>query len=326
MSTIEKALDSMGGSRTPKVPAAVPPNSIERTGANKAPSDDPPRSTGPFTLMEHSASSHDRTAVVIPFDELQAKGFLTPAIPRGTTAEEFRTIKRPLLKNIAGQAATQIGNANLIMVTSALEGDGKTYCSLNLAMSIAMEQDKTVLYVDADVLKASAGKLLGIPPNTPGLIDILMDDTTEPEDVILSTNMDKLNILPAGTSHERATELLAGNGMQRLMMELSDRYADRVIVFDSSPLLLTTESAVLASFMGQIVFVAAANITPRHAVQEALEQIGPEKMVTVMLNKAPRRHFNLFGIGHSYGYGYGYGYGHRESAPDPRLTGAGNGG
>lgn len=114
--------------------------------------------------MEHSASSHDRTAVVIPFDELQAKGFLTPAIPRGTTAEEFRTIKRPLLKNIAGQVATQIGNANLIMVTSALEGDGKTYCSLNLAMSIAMEQDKTVLYVDADVLKASAGKLLGIPP------------------------------------------------------------------------------------------------------------------------------------------------------------------
>lgn len=302
MSTIEKAMDSIGGARTPKVPATAPPNSIERTSANKAPSDEPPVSTGPFTLTENSPASHVRPAVWIPFNELQAKGFLTPATPSGTTAEEFRTIKRPLLKNIVRQVGTQNGNANLIMVTSALEGDGKTYCSLNLAMSIAMEQDKTVLYIDADVLKASAGKLLGISPNTPGLTDILMDDTTKPEDVILSTNMDKLKILPAGSPHERTTELLAGKGMQRLMMELSARYADRVIVFDSSPLLLTTESAVLASFMGQIVFVAAANITPRHAVQEALEKIGPEKMVTVMLNKAPRRHFNLFGIGYSYGY------------------------
>jgi protein-tyrosine kinase len=102
-----------------------------------------------------------------------------------------------------------------------------------------------------------------------------------------------------------------------LMEELASRYSDRVIVFDSPPLLLTNESGVLASFMGQIVFVAAANHTPQHAVQEALERIGKDKMVAVMLNKAPKRRFKLFGIssGYSYGgYGYGYGAGHREEA------------
>lgn len=286
MSTIEKAL---GNRQKPPQP---PPNQVGPTLGPRSP-DDP-------------------AVVNIPFDRLQAAGYLTPSAPRSNTAEEFRAIKRPLLKNITRQSAARMANANLIMVTSALEGDGKTYSSLNLAMSIAMEQDKTVLFVDADVLKASAGKVLGIPQGTPGLIDILMGNISGPEEAILHTSMERLKVMPAGTPHENATELLAGEDMYRLMQEMSSRYADRVIIFDSPPLLLTTESGVLASFMGQIVFVAAADITPQHAVQESLERIGKEQMVAVMLNMAPRHHLNLFGIGQSYGYGYGYGYDRRE--------------
>lgn len=287
MSTIEKAL----GNR-PQKPAAP---------------------STPFPPTQSPYSRDDSADVEIPFDHLHELGYLTPTTPRGTTAEEFRAIKRPLLKNIAGESAARIANANLIMVTSALEGDGKTYSSLNLAMSIAMEQDKTVLYIDADVHKASAGKVLGIPDETPGLIDILMGEA-QPEDAILRTSIRNLRIMPAGASHEKATELLASEKMHLLMQELSTRYSDRVIIFDSPPLLLTNESSVLASFMGQIVFVAAANITPQHAVREALERIGKDKMVAVMLNKAPRHRLNLFGMGANYSYGYGYGYGHREEA------------
>ncbi len=190
------------------------------------------------------------------------------------------------------------------MVTSALEGDGKTFCSLNLAMSIAMEQDKTVLFVDADVVKATAGSLLGIPSDNPGLIDILGGEGVRPEHVILPTNMGRLRILPAGSPHEHATELLAGGNMRRLMEELSARYRDRVVVFDSPPLLLTTEAGVLASLMGQIVFVAAANHTPQSAIDEALERLGEDKMVGMTLNMVPRRRFGLHGPGYSYGYGY----------------------
>jgi len=255
----------------------------------------------------------DSVDVAIPFDHLHEKGYLTPTMPRGTTAEEFRAIKRPLLKNITGRSATRIENANLIMVTSALEGDGKTFSSLNLAMSIAMEQDKTVLFVDADVHKGSAGRVLEIPDQTPGLIDILVGDAT-PEDAILRTSIRNLRVMPAGRQHEKATELLASETMHRLMQEMATRYSDRVIIFDSPPLLMTNESSVLASFMGQIVLVAAANLTPQHAVQSALERIGKDKMVAVMLNMAPRRRFKLFGISAGYGYGYGYGFGHREEA------------
>lgn len=295
MSTIEKAL----GER-PQLSRATPPD--------------------PFAPAQSHLSRNENADIDIPFDQLHEKGYLTPSKPRSTVAEEFRAIKRPLLKNISGQSAAPIKNANLIMVTSALQGDGKTFSSLSLAMSIAMEQDKTVLYVDADVHKASAGKVLGISDSTPGLIDILMGNA-RPEEVILSTSIRNLRFMPAGTRHEKATELLASEKMHVLMQELASRYKNRVLIFDSPPLLLTNESGVLASFMGQIVFVAAANHTPQHAVQEALERIGKDKMVAVMLNKVPLHRFRLFGMGSGYGYayGYGYGYGHRQEVQNGTI-------
>ncbi len=288
MSSIEKAI----GSKKQQPPAAF----VEPLDATESP------------WLPDTAAQVD-----IPVDQLHAEGYLTPAAPRSVIAEEFRAIKRPLLRNIAGRSVTKIENANLIMVTSALQGDGKTFTSLNLAMSVAMEQDKTVLFIDGDIHKASAGRILGVPDQTPGLIDILTGTAT-PEETILHTSLAKLRIMPAGSSHEKSTELLASEKMHQLMQELATRYPDRVIIFDSPPLLQTNEASVLASFMGQIVLVAAANYTPQHAVKEALERIGKDKMVAVMLNKASRRRFNLLGLGsqYNYGYGYGYGYGHRE--------------
>ena len=128
----------------------------------------------------------------------------------------------------------------------------------------------------------------------------------------MRTSMPKLTIMPTGNAHERSNELLASDAMQRLMLELSQRYPDRVIVFDSPPLLLTTEASVLASFMGQIVFVVAADRTPQHAVTEALEHIGEDKMVGMVLNRSRKRRTGAFGYGYGYGYGDGYGYGSRD--------------
>ena len=274
----------------------------------------------PTVTVTSASTAGSARLVNIPFDELQRLGMLTPAIPRSAIAEEYRTIKRPLLTNVAGQSAAPINNANLIMVTSALQGDGKTFSSINLALSIAMEQDKTVLFVDADTAKAEAGRLLGVPLDSPGLIDVLENKGVSLGDVILRTNVEKLRILPAGNIHAHANELLASDAMRLLMLELSERYSDRVIVFDSPPLLLTTEAGVLANLMGQIVFVVSAESTPQQAVTEALEHIGQDKMVGMVLNRA-RRHSKLFGYGYGYAYGrdgYGYGYGNRvrDSAPE----------
>ncbi|PLW81536.1 exopolysaccharide biosynthesis protein [Kineobactrum sediminis] len=310
MSTIEKALGRLQSESAAAEPEATE-DTIERAGSPA-----PATATGPAGPTAGAmAGGAGGLKIDIPFDVLHSQGFLTPTVPRSVIAEEFRAIKRPLLKNISGQTPTPIKNANLIMVTSALQGDGKTFTSLNLAMSIAMEQDKTVLYVDADVLKATAGHQLGIPAGTPGLIDVLRDEHIALQDVILHTSMPKLRVLAAGTPDAHATELLASESMHQLMLELSARYHDRVIVFDSPPLLLTNEAGVLASFMGQVVFVAGADFTPQHAVQEALERIGQDKMVGMVLNRASRRRIGLFGKSYGfggYGYGYGYGYGGGE--------------
>ncbi|WOJ98274.1 XrtA-associated tyrosine autokinase [Congregibacter brevis] len=282
---------------------------------------------GPSTVLEpddlltsavrpstFATAPESRIQLDISMERLQHAGFISPNVPRSRIAEEFRTIKRPLLRNIDKTRGSFDEQSNLIMVTSALQGDGKTFSSINLAISIAMEQDKTVLFVDADVVRASAGKTLGIPKGTPGLIDLLDDNSdVDPADVILHTNIPKLRVLPAGNGSDNSTELLASDTMHQFMIELSNRYHDRVIVFDSPPLLLTTEAGVLASFMGQIVFVASADVTPQHAVQEALEHIGENKIAGVVLNRASRRRSKLLGVG-SYGYGYGYGdgYGYGE--------------
>jgi len=287
-----------GESRTPKAKESRP--------AEPPPVREEPR------LDELLEPPRERSRYVkLPFRSLRERGMLTPQIPRSAIAEEYRTIKRPLLTNIEGDSITApIPYGNLIMVTSALEGDGKTFSAISLALSIAMEQDKTVLFVDADTAKAEAGRVLGVPQAAPGLIELLEHPGMVPEDLIMETNVEKFRILPAGDLHTHANELLASARMRQLMMELSEENPDRVIVFDSPPLLLTTEAAVLAGFMGQIVFIVSADMTPQYAVTQAIEHIGEDKMVVLVLNRA-RRRSNPYH--YDYGYGRGpYGYGVRE--------------
>lgn len=243
--------------------------------------------------------------VEIPFKRLAEKGMVSLDAPKSQVAEECRIIKRPLLTNISGKTASDIENPNLIMVTSSLPGEGKTFTAINLAMSMSMEREKTVLFVDGDISKASAGNLLGIPDDKPGLIDVLVHDDVHVEDVLLETSVPNLRVIPAGIIHERATELLASQNMLDLANELSKRYPDRIVIFDSPPLLLTTEARVLAKSMGQVVFVVAAEQTSNEAVKEAIGYLTDDNAIGMVLNKAKR---NLWDK-HLYGYGYGYGYG-----------------
>lgn len=320
MSIIEKAVNALskgGGDAAPESPrGGAGGRGVDASSAVERAGRGPDTQSQAAVRSESRAESFDDAVpthtsaisdnyVKLNFEDLRDIGILTPSVPRSAIAEEYRTIKRPLLMNIAGDdAAPPIKHGNLIMVTSALEGDGKTFTSISLAISIAMEQDKTVLFVDADTAKAEAGRILGIPSDTPGLIDVLEDSDIALSDVILHTNIDKLRILPAGDLHTHANELLASDRMRQLMIEMSERHPDRVIVFDSPPLLLTTEAAVLASFMGQIVFVVSADMTPQHAVSQAIEHIGEDKMVGMVLNRARRRSNPYY---YTYGEVYGYG-------------------
>lgn len=241
--------------------------------------------------------------VSIDLARLRQMNYITHSGERTLLAEEYRLIKRPLLANAFGKNAALVEHGNIIMVTSARAGEGKTFTSINLAMSIAMEMDKTVLLVDADVGRARVHQVLGTPMG-PGLIDLLVDDNLDVSDVIIRTNVPKLSLIPMGRYHAHSTELLASDEMQRLVMELANRYSDRIVIFDAPPLLLTSEAVVLAGLMGQIVYVVMAEKTPRGAVRDALALLDANKPIGLVLNKSRR------GPGDSYyGYGYGYGYG-----------------
>lgn len=276
----------------------VDTSTIERAAALGNTLPEPPRARA--EAPAHPGQDVSRK-VDIDLERLAAAGFVSSDVARSRVADEFRVIKRPIIANAIGRGAAPIHNGNLVMVTSAFPGEGKSFTALNLAMSIAMELDNTVLLVDADVARPSVLNLLGLPP-AKGLMDILLEPSLDLSQVLLRTNIEKLSILPAGMPHQRATELLASDGMARLVEEMASRYPDRVIIFDSPPLLVTTEARVLASHMGQIVLVVEADRTTHSSIKQALATIEacPVKLMT--LNKA--RHS---GEGGYYGYGYGYG-------------------
>jgi len=221
---------------------------------------------------------------MINLARLKQAGLITPDGERSQLAEEFRVIKRPLLMNAFGRGAARVANGNLIMVTSSLPGEGKSFCAVNLAMSIAMERDHTVLLIDADVAKPSVPRYLGLKTDR-GLMDLLIDDSLQMSEVLIKTNVEKLTLLPAGRGHRYATELLASNAMDRLLDDVARRYPDRIIIFDSPPLLATSEARVLATHMGQIVMVVEAEKTTHEAVKEALKHIEGCEVVGMVLNK-----------------------------------------
>ncbi|EKU84002.1 protein-tyrosine kinase [Massilia sp. UYP32] len=306
MSIIEKAasrIDQQRQNAAPVNPAAsIVPAEPPLVEAPAAVLVDVPVAPAPTPdLAAEAAPAPARTRrVELDLGRMRELGMVTAAGGRTNLLEEFRIIKRPLLKRAFAERGPKDNPANLIMITSSLPGEGKTYCAINLAMSIAMELDHTVLLVDADVARPSVLRTLGLPAQR-GLMDILVDDTLQLPDVILRTNVDTLALLPAGATSNAATELLASSTMAAMLTELANRYPDRVIIFDSPPLMLTTEARVLASHMGQIVVVVEAQTTTQHAVKESLQQLEGMSNVNLVYNKTR----DIPGIEETYDYHYG---------------------
>jgi receptor protein-tyrosine kinase len=232
--------------------------------------------------------------VTLDLEQLNSSGYLVPGQNRTALAEQMRIIKRPLLANARGEGAEPVERANLIQVVSALPGEGKTFVAMNLAMSIAMEVDHSVLLVDADVLRPSVLDRYGLD-SAPGLLDVLSDRHIDLADVLLRTNVPKLSLLPAGTASLKSTELLASDAMERLLDELAAKYADRIIVFDAPPLIPTTESRVLASRVGQVVMVVEADSTTRAQAAQAYAALEQCPVVLSVLNKSHQRSSEAYG-------------------------------
>ena len=201
-------------------------------------------------------------SVTIDFDRLEERGMVTPKSNRSLIAEEFRMVKRPMLNMALTEGEGAVRNGNLIMVTSARPGEGKTFTSINLALSIASERDVQVL-----------------------LVDVLAGDQPSIEHVMLKTNLPNLTVLPAGRAHPHATELLASRDMEDLVERLASQSRRRIIIFDAPPVLASSEATVLAQHVGQVLVVVEAERTNRRALEGTLALINGCPNVNLLLNK-----------------------------------------
>jgi len=216
-------------------------------------------------------------------DMLRAGGSFAASDMEHRIAEELRLIKRPLLINAEGQGGVST-NPNLLMIASALPGAGKTFLSLNLAVSMASELDWTVLVIDGDVTRPTLSRTLGLA-DAPGLVNLLEQERGDLNEFVYKTNFPGLRVLPAGPSRPNVKELLGSQRMRSLVADLTAQER-RIVLFDSPPLLLTSEARVLASYVGQIVLVVEAGVTPRRSVLDAIETLDSAKAINLVLNKS----------------------------------------
>jgi protein-tyrosine kinase len=240
--------------------------------------------------------------ISLDFDRLNDAGILTPNTLRSRATEEFRLIKRGVL---AKRWQEERPNSNLILVTSAVPSEGKTFVSLNLAMSIAFERDLRVLLIDADLSRPSIPKVLGIEVDR-GMVDVLTGNVSDMSEVMLRTNIDGFSFLPSGRQHHLSTELLASQRMASFVEEIAQRYADRIVIFDSPPVLATSEPTALAQHVGQIVFVVRAEETSRTAVKTAMEILGTYSKKTELVLNAAKPQFGAASFGYYHYKGYYY--------------------
>jgi exopolysaccharide/PEP-CTERM locus tyrosine autokinase len=253
--------------------------------------------------------------IEIDIDQLRARDELPEAGEELRFADCYREIKRPLIQRAL--AAGAHADARLILVTSALPAEGKTFTALNLALSIARERDVSVLLIDADVPKAHLSRTFGVQ-DEPGLLDALSDETIDAESLVLGTDVHGLELLPAGKAIEGAAELIASARMAQICARLTGRFPRRMALLDSAPLLVSSEARALKQIPGQILMVTRAGKTPRQALLDAIALLDKSRLYGLILNEA---HFTG-GDGYYTHYGYAA-YGATErlgSRPEGRRT------
>lgn len=292
MSVVEKAIRKLQESKQ-----AASAEAAAAAAAAPGSAVPPPEAAGPAAAAP--------PALVLERGLLRTAGLLPPEQDMAQLARQYRRIKYPLMAQAMGRGVPRTPKGYLIMIASAMPGEGKTFTALNLSLSLALEKDIKVLLVDADVAKPQLSQVLGLG-NAPGLLDVLRDGSVDVEALIRPTDVPKLSFLSAGLGAVDATELLSSTRMERLTTLLGQHDGARIVVFDSPPLLQTTESAALVRVTGQIVVVVRAETTPQPVVLDALKILEGHPAVSLVLNQSTRA------VTSSYYY---YGYGTERGSP-----------
>jgi protein-tyrosine kinase len=294
MSIIERAMQRDAASKRASTPGQGSGSTSEDAVASHVVAGDAEGVLTPDGVVTNRDNTREQ---VLNLALMRRQGLLIPDDGRSVLAEEFRILKRPVLANAFGESGERIGRRNVVMVTSAVPREGKTYTAINLAMSVATELERTVLLIDADVVQPSIPARLGLSVGK-GLIDLLEHPEADLSEFLVRTNIPNLTLMGAGRKHGRSTELLASAAMAKLVNDLATRYSDRLVLFDSPPMLATSESSVLARHMGQVILTVQAGSTPRSAVSRVVRMLDSCEIVVPVLNRAT----GIPGMNYAMGY------------------------
>ncbi|MDZ3832534.1 MAG: AAA family ATPase [Sphingopyxis sp.] len=221
---------------------------------------------------------------VIDRDRLAANGMIVPGMPVTGISEEYRIVKRELIRNFSGSGNRPVlPRGHRVLIASANPGEGKTFSAVNLALSLATEADHDVLLIDADIAKPSVLGALGLEDG-PGLMDALADARLPLGECLIQTDIPGLKVMPAGTQHMHDTELLASARTEALLARLEQGAPGRILILDSPPVLAASPAAVLAGHVGQLIMVVRADETLESSLRDAIGLMGGCPHIQLLLN------------------------------------------
>lgn len=221
-------------------------------------------------------------SVEIDRETLRYNGLIVPEDPVTGLLEEFRIIKREIL---AGARRSRSGAARRVLLSSPHEGEGKTFCAANLAISLSAERDIEVVLIDADVMNPSITRAFGIEEGL-GFMDALADPSQNPEELAIATDIDGLFIMPAGSLSARDTEYLASSRTHDVLERLTRGATNRILIFDTPPALGASPAAELAAYVGQALLVVRADETSRAEIDDAQQLLSACPDLKLLLNAA----------------------------------------
>lgn len=288
---------------TADLPLAADPVDEQETAFSAEPAEEAPLELvfqAPPEAAQEPAPTSSRFGTVDRKGLLEA-GFILPDAPVSSLAEEFRIIKRQLLLKVSGGSEVAADKRQTVLVCSAQPDEGKTFCALNLALSLAAEKDVEVLLVDGDFAKPEVLTILGLESG-PGLIDAICEPGTDANQFVIGTDIPGLSVLPAGRQANNVTELLASERTRQVLADLTRRHPRRVVIFDSPPALMASPASVLASQVGQVLLVVRADETREADLKEAVALLSGCEHLSLMLNGAA-----FAASGRRFGGYYGYG-------------------
>lgn len=265
-----------------------------------------PSAVAPFPVAQQAVpvampAAH-KPEVPVNLTMLREAGFVLPDAAPSMLSEEFRLVKRQLLLSaFGGRKTTALERGRSILVCSSQPNEGKTFCAVNLALSMANEADIEVLLVDADVAKPEVLSTLGLPGG-PGLLDVLADPTLDVEECVIRTSIPKLFVLPAGRQNNNDTELLASDRTHRVIDALTSRNPRRVVIFDTAPALAASAASVLSSNVGQVLMIVRADRTTDTELRESLSLLAGCQHIQLLINAV-----TYTGNNQKFGSYYGYG-------------------